>query len=184
MKLSKNNRTEKELVLRCRDNDRFAWQELYDKYAPKMYAIVVRYVKDSVVAQDLLQDGFVKVFTKIDTLKDVVNLEAWLRVIFVNTALSYLRDKKLKNVVFEDMTLYDNNIDTDVGIDISKIDSKDIMQYICMLPDKYRTVMNLYAIEGYSYKEIAKMLNIKNNTARGHYFRAKKMLYDMLKKDL
>ncbi|HEY6913581.1 MAG TPA: sigma-70 family RNA polymerase sigma factor, partial [Paludibacter sp.] len=123
----------------------------------------------------ILQDGFVKVFTKIDTFAGAGSFAGWIRRIFVTTALEYLRQNDaLKQS--ESIDEYNYSIeDMDVSI-LDRISANDLMTCISKLPNGYRTVFNLYAIEGYSHAEIGSILNISENTSRSQFMRARKML--------
>jgi len=138
-------------------------------------SVCVRYVPDRETARDLLQDGFVKLFTKIDTYSSVGSFAGWMRRIFVTTALEHLRrNDALKQSL--DIDEYDNYIENvDVTV-LDKISADDLMRCIGELPHGFRTVFNLYAIEGYSHAEIAKELNISEATSRSQFMRARKIL--------
>ena len=171
---------EKQLIESCINGDRRAQKALYDKHSGRMMAVCLRYVKDTEDARDLLQEGFIKLFTNIDKYSGEGSFDGWVRKIFVNCALERLRQNDiLKNA--------DNISDTD-HVDIpdesaSSISAEEIMMYVRALPDGFRTVFNLFAIEGYSHKEIGEELNITESTSRSQYMRARKILQKMITKN-
>ncbi|MDL2221000.1 sigma-70 family RNA polymerase sigma factor [Parabacteroides sp. OttesenSCG-928-N08] len=160
------------LITGCRRGESWARKQIYEKYAPSMMSLCVRYVNDKETARDLMQDGFVKIFTKIHTYTGEGAFGGWIRRIFVTTALEYLRSKEV-------MTMYmsiDNVSNLMVAVDNSimeQLSANDLMDCIGKLPPGYRTVFNMYAIEGYSHKEIAQMLGINESTSRTQFIRAR-----------
>lgn len=165
---------ETQLIKGCRKGDRLAQKELYERYSRKMMGVCLRYVNDRETARDLLQDGFVKVFTSMDSYLGAGSFEGWMRKIFVNCALEYLR----KSDVLRESTDLDNTaelIQPDSSV-ISSMSAAELMQLVQELPTGFRTVFNLFAIEGYSHKEISEMLNITESTSRSQFTRAKQML--------
>jgi RNA polymerase sigma-70 factor (ECF subfamily) len=175
MDLKKNKSEEQQLIDRCKNCEPWAQKKMYELHASTMMSVCVRYVSDKEIAKDVLQDGFVKVFTKIDTYSEVGSFEGWMRRIFVTTSLEYLR----RNDVLKqsaNIDEYDEFIENDNVAVIDKISADDLMTCIAGLSDGYRTVFNMYAIEGYSHQEIAKVLNISENTSRSQFMRARKIL--------
>ena len=158
----------------CRKGDRRAQKELYDAFARKMMGVCLRYVNDRETARDLLQDGFVKVFTNIETYSGTGSFEGWMRKIFVNCALEYLR----KSDVLREATDLDNTAELiqPNSSAISDISAAELMGLVHELPVGFRTVFNMFAIEGYSHREIAEMLDITESTSRSQYSRAKQLL--------
>lgn len=144
-------------------------------YAPKMLGVCRRYVDDIETSQDLLQEGFVKVFGKIDTYKGEGVFAGWIRRIFVNTSLEYLRkNSSMKfSVAIEECKNIEDEFNTSV---LSELTTEDLLNCVAQLPIGYRTVFNLYAIEGYSHNEIAEMLNIKESSSQSQLTRARKIL--------
>lgn len=171
--------TEKELIKRCSLHDSIAQEELYRMYAPKMLGVCIRYVRDRELAQDLMHDGFITVFSKIGDFRGDGSFEGWMRRVFVNTALGHLRKN---NVLAEaaqiDVTIQLSNHDSSA---IERLGAKELMGFIETMPEGYRTVLNMFAIEGYSHREIAQMLNISEGTSRSQYLRAKAYLHKVLK---
>ena len=169
--------TEKELIKRCCKNDPRAQQELYEKYAPKMYGVCFRYVCNREVAQDLLHDGFITVFLKIGSFRHEGSFEGWMRRIFVNTALMRLR----KGDVLRGAAEVEQARNVSDGIDLlSGIGGKDIVRMIGRMPDGFRTVFNMSVIEGYTHQEIAKELGISEGTSRSQLSRARTWLQERL----
>jgi RNA polymerase sigma-70 factor (ECF subfamily) len=168
-----------ELVQGCKKNKRKYQELLYRKYAKKMYGICLSYAKDRTMAQDMLQDGFVKVFGKIKTFRSEGSLEGWIRRIITNTALDYLRQKTRQfEFIDENQEVEEKKIDVNI---LEKINSDEILEKVAQLPNGARTVFNLYAVEGFSHKEIAKKLDITEGTSKSQYKRARAMLKDLIK---
>lgn len=166
--------TEKQLIESCRKGERLAQKELYDTYSRKMMGVCLRYVNDRETARDLLQDGFVKVFTSMDSYTGLGSFEGWLRKIFVNCALEYLR----KSDVLREAADLDNSaelVNPDSSV-ISEMSAAELMKLVQQLPAGFRAVFNLFAIEGYSHKEIGEMLDITESTSRSQFTRAKQLL--------
>lgn len=165
---------EQQLIEGCRKGERRAQQALYDEYSRKMMGVCLRYVNDRETARDLLQEGFVKVFTNIETYSGTGSLGGWIRKIFVNSALEYLR----KSDVLREATDLDNTVELvqPNASAISDLSAAELMQLVGELPVGFRTVFNMFAIEGYSHREIAEMLGITESTSRSQYTRAKQLL--------
>lgn len=165
---------ELQLIEGCRKGDRRAQKALYEAYSRKMMGVCLRYIGDRETAQDVLQDGFLKVFTHIETYTGTGSFEGWLRKIFVNSALEQLRKQDvLRESTDLDSTAELTQTDSSPLADIS---AAELMRLIQSLPDGFRTVFNLFAIEGYSHKEIAEQLQITESTSRSQYTRAKQLL--------
>ena len=165
---------EQQLIEGCRKGNRLAQKELYDIYSRKMMGVCLRYVSDRETARDLLQDGFVKVFTSVDSYTGTGSFEGWMRKIFVNCALEYLR----KSDVLREATDLDNTaelINPDSSV-VSDLSAAELMALVQELPAGFRAVFNMFAIEGYSHKEISEMLNITESTSRSQFTRAKQLL--------
>lgn len=165
---------EEELIKRCLKNDALAQRMLYDKIGPKMMGVCLRYMGNTEEAQDVLQDGFIKVFDKMKGFSGAGSFEGWARRIFVNTALDAIRkNKKLKYHADIDDVAYSLKFDDYIFETLAAEDLIDVLQQI---PVGYKTVFNLYVIEGYSHKEIADMMNITESTSKSQFSRAKAML--------
>ena len=172
---------EKQLIDGCINGDRRAQKALYDKFSRRMMAVCLRYVKDMEDARDLMQEGFIKLYTNIGKFAGEGSFEGWVRKIFVNCALERLRQNDiLKNADDINDMNYADIPDESAATHMS---SEEIMRYVRALPDGFRTVFNLFAIEGYSHKEIGEELNISESTSRSQYMRARKMLQKMIVKN-
>jgi RNA polymerase sigma-70 factor (ECF subfamily) len=170
--------TEEVLLQGCIKNDASAQQELYQRCSPKMLSVCYRYAKNREDAEDMLQEGFIKVFSQISKFEKRGSLEGWILRIMVHTCINHLK----KNKKFNDNVdlAYDGNLVVREDYIPSIIQAKQIVETIRTLPVGYRTVLNLYAIEGYSHKEIGQLLDIEESTSRSQYTRAKSMLEEML----
>ena len=152
---------------------------IYDSLSRKMYAVCLRYMGDSDAAQDILQDGFVTLFSKLDSYSGEGSFEGWARKIFVNTALMSLRKKDaLKSS--EDIEMA-RTITSDDPTVFEKIGYKDLLKLVAALPTGFRTVFNMYVIEGYSHKEIGEELGISETTSRSQLQRARVLLQSKIK---
>ena len=165
---------ELQLIEGCRKGDRRAQKALYETFSRKMMSVCLRYVSDWETARDLLQEGFVKVFTHIDSYTGNGSFEGWIRKIFVNSALEYLRHADvLRESTDLDQTAEVAQTDSSPLSDIS---AAELMLLVQSLPAGFRTIFNLFAIEGYSHKEISERLHITESTSRSQYTRAKQLL--------
>ena len=162
----------------CIAGKRNCQELLYHYYAPKMFGICLRYSKDYHSAEDLLQDGFIKVFNKIDKFRADGSFEGWIKRIFINTAIEVYR--KNKNIHHVEISQIGN-----IAFDSSAIDMlahQDLLKLIQKLPRGYRTVFNLYIIEGYNHGEIAQLLGISEGTSKSQLARARMLLQKMINK--
>ncbi|OJU44900.1 MAG: hypothetical protein BGN96_01470 [Bacteroidales bacterium 45-6] len=173
--------TEQQLIEGCKKGDNNARRCLYEQYARKMFALCYRYVNEYEVAQDVLQDGFLKVYERIHGFASQGSLEGWLKRVFVNTSLDYLRKQKY-HVSVDEIALADELREPDdVSGDSPDIPSEALLSMLQKLPKGYATVFNLLAVEEYSPKEIAAMLNITEGGVRSQYARARKILIKMVR---
>jgi RNA polymerase sigma factor (sigma-70 family) len=170
--------TEEALLQGCRENNAVAQKELYQKYSSKMLAVCYRYSQNREDAEDMLQEGFIKVFSQIHTFESRGALEGWIRRITVHTCINILKKNKRFNESVD--LIHANTLQIKEDAIPSIMQAKEVVECIRLLPVGYRTVLNLYAIEGFSHKEIAKMLDIEESTSRSQYTRAKAMLEDVL----
>jgi RNA polymerase sigma factor (sigma-70 family) len=168
---------EEELIKGCLKGERSAQKHLYELYSPKMYALCYRYVKDSMQAQDILVTAFMKVFDKVSQFKNEGSFEGWIRKIMVNEALSYLRKQRTMYIETE-LEFADREVDYDQLSD--HLEAEDLLKMIAELPAGYRIVFNMYAIDGYSHKEIADHLGISENTSKSQLCRARTYLQRIL----
>ena len=171
--------TEAEIVDGCKAGKRELQKALYTRYSGKMFAVCLRYSKNREEAEDILQDGFVKVFHSIKQFMGAGSFEGWIRRIMVNTALEFLRKKKLDFSSF-DIEHVESNREGSFD-STGKIAADALLAIIQTLPDGYKTVFNLYAIEGYQHKEIAVMLGISEGTSKSQLARARYILQEKLK---
>ncbi len=161
----------------CRRGDRKAQESLYKILASRMMGICMRYSKDTFEAEDVLQMGFVKVFQKISDFRGEGSFEGWIRRIMVNTAIESYR-KNLRNLNLVDIDeVYDQPQNT---FDMSGLELKDLLKLVQQLPNGYRLVFNLYVIEGYSHKEIAKQLGITEGASKSQLSRARAILKEKI----
>jgi len=164
------------LIAGCKRKDTWARKKLYELYAPAMLGICVRYVNEKETARDILQEGFIKVFTKIDSYSGAGSFEGWMRKIFITSALEYLRSTRAFRLSVS-LDGYDETIENlDVNDIVEQLSANEILQCVNELPAGFKTVFNLYAVEGYSHTEIAQMLNIKEASSRSQYARARQLL--------
>jgi RNA polymerase sigma-70 factor (ECF subfamily) len=170
--------TEEAILLGCLRNDASAQKELYVKYSPKMLSVCYRFAHNREDAEDMLQEGFIKVFSQIHTFRSQGAFEGWVRRIMVHTCINILKKNKKFNENLD--IIYATNLQVREEAIPSIVQAKQIVECIRILPIGYRTVLNLYAIEGYSHKEIAGMLDIEESTSRSQYTRARQMLEDIL----
>jgi len=159
------------LIHKAIKNDREAQQHLFEQYAPKMLGVCRQYVKDIHHAEDLLLQGFLKVFNNLHTFKNKGSFEGWIRKIMVNTCISYLRKKNLVDLSDEEYVFNDA---ATVSLENTTVD--DIQKIIDALPEGYKMVFNLFAIEGYKHSEIAEKLGISESTSKSQLFKARKLL--------
>jgi RNA polymerase sigma-70 factor (ECF subfamily) len=170
---------EVQLVKNCLAGRADSQELLYRRYASKMFGVCLRYAKNKMEAEDILQEGFVKVFQYLKSFRYDGSLEGWVRRIMVNTAINYYKSniKYLQTLNIDDCT----NEQTASVEAADNISLKTLLNLIQKLPEGYRMVFNLYVIEGYSHKEIANMLNISENTSKSQLSRARKVLQNKLK---
>lgn len=169
--------SESDLIKGCIDGNRIMQRHLYDTFAPKMYGVCLRYAGNENDANDILQEGFIKVFKNLAKFRSEGSFEGWVRRIFVNTAIEQYRKKvKLYNVT----EAQENYIeDTDLTV-LDKLATNDIMKIINELSPGYKAVFNMHVIEGYSHKEIADMLGITEGTSKSQLARAKGVLKKLI----
>ncbi|MGB3180131.1 MAG: sigma-70 family RNA polymerase sigma factor [Cyclobacteriaceae bacterium] len=165
--------SEKQLAEGCRNNDRKIQRQLYEHFSPLMMTICRRYINDSSQAEEVMLGGFMKVFKKIDQYEGNGSFEGWIRRIMVNESLSWLRKHKTLSL---EVSLEHAEHTYDQEIADHLVTNKDLMDMIAQLPHGYRAVFNLYAIEGYSHKDIADKLGITESTSKSQLSRARQML--------
>ena len=174
------NLSNEELVRQCMKGNQQAYRQLYDQYAPQMMGVCMRYAHSKAVAEDLLHDGFLKVFGSLDRLKDPQMLSAWIKRIMVNEAINYVNRKMRR---FDDLNEMDDTLMTDYQADYDHLDVEYLLEVIQNLPDKYRLVFNMKEIEGYQFEEIARKMNIEQSSVRSILSRARSMIKEKIEKD-
>ena len=170
--------TEEALLHGCLQNKAVAQRALYEKYSAKMLSVCYRYAHNREDAEDMLQEGFIKVFSQIHTFENRGALEGWIRRIVVHTCINILKKNKKFNESVD--LIHATSLQVKEESIPSIIQAKQVVECIRLLPMGYRTVLNLYAVEGYSHREIGAMLDIEESTSRSQYTRAKAMLEDIL----
>ena len=172
--------SERELLEACKRGDRTAQKKLYDSLAAKMFAICLRYMGQRDAAEDVLQEGFITLFSRLDSYSGEGSFEGWARKIFVNTALMELRKKDALKMSEDLETAW--NVSSDGVSQVQSVGYLELLKLIASLPPGYRTVFNLSVIEGYSHREIAQTLGITEATSRSQLQRARVMLQEKIKK--
>ena len=169
--------TEQELIERCKKNDRLAQQALYDRYSPHMWGVCLRYMKNPEDAEDVLVEGFYKIFDKLDSYRGDGSFEGWIRRVLVNEALMALRKKNN----------FAMTVELEVNMDVAQestiddeLSGQEILLLLDLLPTGYRTVFNLYVLEGFKHREIAEILGISINTSKSQLILAKQRLKEIL----
>ena len=168
------------IIKACIKGDRIAQKHLYQMFADKMYSVCLRYAANEDEAKDILQDGFIKVFLHLNQFNFKGSFEGWIRRIVVNTALEKFRDKNYLFAV--NMTQNYESGDTEYDHILSDLSATDLLGLIQELSPQYRMVFNLYAIEGYSHKEIGEIMNIKEGTSKSNLSRAREILKEKVNK--
>ena len=168
--------TDSQLIRQSLQNNRQAQKQLYDKYASKMLSLCSYYVKDSQRAEEVMLNGFLKVFTKLDQFANKGSFEGWIRKIMVFECISFLRKKN--RLVFTDQIerledVVENEIELSIAVD-------DLHNYINELPEGCKIIFNMYVIEGYKHAEIAEILNLSVGTSKTQLYRARKSLQKMI----
>jgi RNA polymerase sigma factor (sigma-70 family) len=170
--------TEEAILKGCLQNEAAAQRELYNRYSPKMLSVCYRFAHNREDAEDMLQEGFIKIFSQMHTFGNRGAFEGWVRRIIVHTCINILKKNKKFNESVDIIHATGAQVREESVPSI--VQAKQIVECIRMLPIGYRTVLNLYAIEGYSHREIGMMLDIEESTSRSQYTRAKAMLEDIL----
>ncbi|ADY29820.1 MULTISPECIES: RNA polymerase sigma factor [Cellulophaga] len=178
MKIIKLYKNENTLIKKAAAADRDAQERLYNKYAPKMLSVCRQYIKDLQFAEDVMVCAFLKVFKYLDTFKFEGSFEGWVRKIMVRECITYLRKKQ--HIVFDD-EVYERSAPKHIT-STPDLDVEQVQLLIDALPEGYKIVFVMYAIEGYKHFEIAEQLGISENTSRSQLFKARKMLQEKLEK--
>ncbi len=177
LKVIQLHKNETALIKKALKNNREAQHVLFELHAPKMLSVCRYYIKDAQHAEDVMLNGFFKVFSNLKSFKSEGSFEGWIRRIMVRESISFLRQQKKNEFSIEDMVVkddYANNINTNIEV-------AEIQQLIDVLPKGYKMVFVMYAIEGYKHQEISEMLNISEGTSKSQLFKARKMLQEKIK---
>lgn len=169
--------TERELVKGCLAGDRRCQEALYARYARRMYAVCLRYARHELEAQDLMQEGFIRVFEKLKDFRMEGSLEGWVRRIMVHTAINCYRRKSFQQERFGLEKLPEDPVPADA---LDRLGTEELMGMVSALPEGYRMVFNLFAIEGFDHAEIAGMLGCGESTSRSQLAKARRMLQSMI----
>lgn len=175
---SNQNITESDLISGCLEGNRRMQEELYRRFSPRMYAVCLRYAGNAEEAEDILQEAFIKVYKKLSSFRGEGSFEGWIRRVFVNTAIEHFRRKRYLQPVTEkeESTLEGNYLSV-----LDSLAERDILELVQQLSPGYRTVFNMYVVEGYTHKEIGDMLGISEGTSKSQLSRAKVILQEMVK---
>ena len=165
-----------EIIKGCQKGNRKSQYELYQQYASGMLAVAMRYSKSTQEAEDILQEGFIKVFQNIDKFRQDSSIGYWIKRIIINTALNHQRNK----LYLYPMVDVDDLREGMEAVSLESLEMEDLMNMIQDLPTGCQVIFNLYAIEGYPHKEIAKMLSISEGTSKSQYARARKLLIEII----
>ncbi|MBM3435940.1 MAG: sigma-70 family RNA polymerase sigma factor [Bacteroidetes bacterium] len=166
--------SEEDLIKRCLNNEPKAHDDFYRRYAPKMYGVCLRFAKNQMEADDILQEGFIKVFNNLKTFRNEGSLEGWVRRTIVNTAINLFKKnaKYLKDTGIEQAEVVQNMEEGS----LDKISVEELLALVRELPAGYRMVFNLNILEGYTHKEISELLAISENTSKSQLSRARQSL--------
>lgn len=170
--------TEKDLVKGCQKGDRKSLELLYTRYSPKMFSICMRYAQNHHNAEDILQDAFVKVYKNIGKFRNEGSFEGWLRRIFVNTAIEHYRKKVSMYPILE---VQHTSMDITNDHTLDKMAANELLALVQELSPGYRTIFNLYVVEGYSHREISEQLGISEGTSKSQLARARYLLQNMIR---
>ena len=169
------------IIAECLKNNRLAQKELYGKLAPRMYSLCIRYVGNKETAKDILHDGFIILYSKLETYKGEGSFEGWARRIFINAALMHIRRSDVLKFS-EELETSAINMKMEPNV-LEHLEADRLMKLICGMPAGFRTVFNMYAIEGYSHQEIAKELDITEGGSRSQLSRARLWLQERLREN-
>jgi RNA polymerase sigma-70 factor (ECF subfamily) len=165
--------SEESLIEGCRQQNEKAQRLFYEKFSPQMYPLCLRYVREVNEAEDVMISGFMKAFDKIDSYSGRGSLGAWLRKIMINQALGHLRKNK---TMYLEVDIENAEYHHNLSCSSDHLEAEDLMRMVCKLPLGYRTVFNLYAVEGYSHIEISELLGISEGTSKSQLSRARALL--------
>jgi RNA polymerase sigma factor (sigma-70 family) len=166
------------LIKACSNGDNKAFRKIYEIHSGTMYSICLRYMNNEDEAKDALQEGFIKVFKNISKFKFTGSFEGWMKRIFVNSSIELIRKRKMHLDVSE---LNSNELPLTAKIETGSMDAEKMMTLVQQLPEGYRTVFNMFIVDGYSHKEISNYLEISESTSKTQLFKARKQLQEWLK---
>ena len=172
--------TEQQMIALCKKGDRVAQKALFDSLSKKMFPLCIRYMGDRDAAEDVLQEGFISLFSKLDSYSGEGSFEGWARKVFVNTALMTLRRNDVMKQT-EDIEIARNVTGNETSA-LQNMSYKELLDVVAELPPGFRTVFNLFLVEGYSHKEISEILGISEATSRSQLQRARVMLQNKIKR--
>ena len=177
MKVINLHQEEQNLIVLATENNRHAQQQIYSKFSPKMLSVCRQYIKDIHQAEDVMITAFMKVFVNLKNFESKGSFEGWIRRIMVNESISFIRAQKKVSFLEDEYYKEEgfNNIESNLSVE-------DIQNLIDRLPEGYKMIFNLYAIEGYKHKEIAEMLGINEGTSKSQLSHARKMLQELVSK--
>ena len=173
----KHHYSDTDLITGCLRGERKYQESLYNQHGSTMFAICLRYANDYYQAEDMLQEGFIKVFNNLKNFRSEGSFEGWMKRIFVNTAIEWLRKNKMMNEMYDVENVQMHIVQEDC---FSQLAADDLMKLIQSLSPGYRTVFNLFSIEGYTHKEIAEIMNINEGTSKSQLARARHILQKMV----
>ena len=172
-----NKNSTKAIIDGCRKQDRKAQRALYESHAPTMLSVCMRYIREANIAEEQMLQGFMTVFDKIDSYKGEGSFEGWIRRIMVNTCLMWIRKNK---VMYKEVDIDDVHYELNFEVLQNNLETQELMNLINELPQGYRTIFNMYAIEGFTHAEIAEKLKISTNTSKSQLSRARTFLQNKL----
>lgn len=170
--------SETDIILACQKQDKQAQMALFHRYKEKLFGICLRYIPDHDAAEEILMDSYITIFEKINSYKEK-NFEGWIKTIVINKAIDYYRKHKNDPLI---SNIEEVEWQTPQNFQGNSLEVQDLLNMLHFLPDGYRMVFNLYAIEGYQHKDIAKKLNVTENTSKTQFHKAKLKLQEMIKK--
>jgi RNA polymerase sigma-70 factor (ECF subfamily) len=176
-----------QIVAECKKGNRQAQKRLYEEFAPQLFAVCLRYCKNRMEAEDLLHEGFIKIFEKIGQFRGEGTINAWLRRVMVNTVLDELRSKQKVLYIDDTSKIAINIADEEEEIEneneLYEIDINQVFDCVNQMPQQYKLVFNLYVVEKYSHEKIAAELGITTSTSKSNLSRARKWLKNRLEKE-
>lgn len=174
-------RQENELIRDCQQGDSSARKELYERFSPRLWVVCLRFARNRMIAEDLFQEGFIRIFENLPSYQGQGSFEGWLRRIMVNTAINFYKKNK-RHISDAEPSASTQDIAYSGGA-IELLSAEEMMGMVRSLPEAQSMVFNLFAIEGYSHREIADLLDISENTSKSRMLRARLSLQEMIQKE-